>query len=181
VNDTPLVFIGFKKTCERIGQHKVPIAAPSNTHRAMPEVKQESLLSHCYHCLRTLPCLFCSNDRELLLDARDLKYLLDHRPPATPSPPSKKRVCARRRSILLGVIVLLLSLFITLLQIFMPARPARDTVHLFSPPSSSSSSSVSRASKFWNCLPQFFLPSASSFFPSFRFLWNLFASFVGSY
>ncbi len=152
----------------------------------MPEVKQETLLSHCYHYLRTLPCLFCSKDRELLLDdARDLKYLLNHRPPpATPSPPSKKRVCARRRSILLGVIVLLLlSLFITLLQIFMPARPGRDTVHLFSPPSSSSSSSssVSRASKFWNCLPQFFLPSASSFFPSFRLLWNLFASFVGSY
>ncbi len=154
---------------------------------AMPEVKQESLLSHCYYYLRTLPSLFCSNHRELLLDSRDLKYLLNHRPPATPSPPSKKRVCARRRRfILLGVILLLLLLFTTLLQIFMPARPGRDTVYLFSPPSSassssSSSSSVSRASKFWNCLPQFFLPSASSFFPSFRFLWNLFASFVGSY
>ncbi len=139
-------------------------------NRAMPEVTQDSLLSHCYYyCLRTLPCLICSNDRELL-DARDLKYLLNHRPPATPSsPPSKKRVCARRRFVLLAVIVLLLLLFITLLQIVMPARPGRDTVHLFSPPSassssSSSSSSVSSASKFWNCLPQFFLPSASSFF-----------------
>ncbi|CAK9209564.1 unnamed protein product [Sphagnum troendelagicum] len=67
------------------------------------------------------------NHRELLLDARDLKYLLNHRPLATPSPHSKKRVCARRRFILLGVIVLLLLLFITLLQIFMPARPGPDT------------------------------------------------------
>jgi len=152
----------------RIGPHNVLLLQQllQIHNRAMPEVTQDSLLSHCYYCLRTLPCLFfCSKDRELL-DARDLKYLLNHRPPATPSsPPSKKRVCARRRFVLLAVIVLLLLLFITLLQIFMPARPGRDTVHLFSPPSSSSSSSsVSRASKFWNCLPQFFLPSASSFF-----------------
>jgi hypothetical protein len=138
----------------------------------MLEVTQDSLLSHCYYYLRTLPFLFCRNYRELL-DSRDLKYLLNHRPPVTPSPPSKKkRTFARRSFILLGVIVLLLlSPFITLLQIFMPARPGPDTVHLFSPPSSSSSS-VSRASKFWNCLPQFFLPGASSFFPSFRFMWN---------
>jgi hypothetical protein len=127
---------------------EVPIAAaPSITHTAMPmpQVKQELLFSHCY-----------CNHRELLLDARDLKYLFNHPPPATPSPPSKKRVCVRRRRfVLLGVFVLLLLLFIALLQIFMPARPGPDTVHLFSPPSSSSSS-VSRASKFWNCLPQFF-------------------------
>jgi N-acetylated-alpha-linked acidic dipeptidase len=83
----------------------------------MPQVKQELLFSHCY-----------CNHRELLLDARDFKYLLNHRPPATPSPPSKKRVCARRRRfVLLGVFVLLLLLFITLLQIFMPARPGPDT------------------------------------------------------